>query len=134
MAQSTTATRSPTEKIGDEAAATAKDLGETGAVLAEQAAAVAQSAREALAEMREIVERFAAATGDRAGEAVDAVKATGAETAGRVAGLVDDARTLGRDGLDGLADTVAKRPISSLAVAAGIGLLLGLVTQAGGRR
>jgi ElaB/YqjD/DUF883 family membrane-anchored ribosome-binding protein len=134
MGQSTPVSRSTAADVAVEATATMKDIGATGAALAEQGGAVAQSAREALAEMRVIVERFAATTGEKAGEAADAVKATGADTAERVAGLVDDARTLGREGLDGLADAVAKRPVAALAVAAGVGLLLGLVTRTGGER
>ena len=134
MGHGTLDINSDEEDVVFRATETAEDIGATGAVLAEQAGAVAQSAREALAEMRAIVERFAATTGEKAGEAAGAVKAAGADTAERVAVLVDEARTLGRDGLDTLADSVAKRPISALAVAAGVGLVLGLVTRSGNGR
>lgn len=131
MGQSTPVSRSTADDVVTEASATIDDIGTAGAALAERADAVARSAREALAEMRAIVDRFAAATGDRAGEAADAVSATGADAAERLAGLADEARTLGRDGLDRIAAGVAERPIAALAVAAGVGLVLGLVTRTG---
>lgn len=134
MGPSTPVTGSPTDDLVVEASATMTDIGATGAALAEGADAVARSAREALAEMRAIAARFAATTGETAGAAAEAVKATGVDTAERVAGLVEEARILGRDGLDTLADGVAKRPIAALAVAAGVGLLLGIVTRSGGGR
>jgi ElaB/YqjD/DUF883 family membrane-anchored ribosome-binding protein len=110
------------------------DVAATGAIVADKADAVAGSAREALAEMRRIVDAFAASTGEKVEEAATAVGATGAETARRFGVLVDDARLLGRDGLDRVAEKVAERPFAALAVAAGVGIALGLLTRPGDGR
>lgn len=122
------------DDIAARAGATAEDLAATGATVAAKAESIAVSAKEAIAEMRRILEDFAAATGEKASEAERAVESTAAATAERVGALVEDARVLGRDGLDGVADTVAKRPFASLAIAAGVGLALGLLTRPGSER
>lgn len=122
------------DDMTEKAAGAAADVAATAAAVADEAGRVATSAKEALAEMRRIVEDFAAATGERASTAASAVEATGAATVERFGALVDDARVLGRNGLDEVADTVAKRPLAALAVAAGVGLALGLLTRSGGER
>lgn len=122
------------EDAGDQARAIVDDVAASGETVAAKAETIALSAREALAEMRRIVDAFAASTGEKAGEAVAAVSATSTETAERIGALVDDARLLGKESLDTMADKVSERPFTALAVAAGVGLALGLLTRPGARR
>lgn len=128
------ATSSPFDDIASKANATADDVATTVATVAEEGEKIALSAKDALAEMRRIVQDFAASTGEKASAAASAVGATGTATAERFGELLDDARVLGRDGLDELADGVSKRPLTALAVAAGVGLVLGLMTRPGSAR
>lgn len=118
----------------EQTSAAIADVTAAGATVADKADAVVGSAREALAEMRRIVDAFAASTGQKVDEAVAAVGETGAETRQRLGALVDDARLIGRDGLDRVAEKVAERPFSALAVAAGLGLALGFLTRPGNGR
>ena len=91
----------------------------TGSDLSAAASDLVDAARQAVIEMRRIADDFATRTGDRAGEAAGV--------------LADDARALGRDGVDALIETVSRRPVASLAVAAGVGLVLGWATRGGAR-
>lgn len=122
------------EDAGDQARSIVDGVAASGDTVAAKAETIALSAREALAEMRRIVDDFAASTGEKAGEAVAAVSATSTETAERIGALVDDARLLGKESLDTMADKVSERPFTALAVAAGVGLALGLLTRPGARR
>jgi len=110
------------------------DVAATGREVAGEAAAIVESARRTLAEMRRLVDTFAAGTGEKVDEAATAVGETGTRTARRLGALVDDARVLGRDGLDRVADKVAERPFAAIAVAAGLGLALGILTRPGSGR
>lgn len=134
MAQSTPVTETIAADVATKARATIDDIGATGTTIAAQAEAVADQARAALSEMRAIVDRFAVATGEKAGVAADAVKATGTETVERFGALVSEARDAGAEGLETLSDSIAKRPLAALAVAAGVGLLIGMVTRPGAER
>lgn len=90
-----------------------------GSDLASAASDLVETARQAVNEMRRIADDFTTRTGDRAGAAAGV--------------LADDARAIGRDGVDALVETVGRRPVASLAVAAGIGLVLGWATRGGAR-
>ena len=91
-----------------------------GSDLSAAAGDLVETARQAVSEMKRIAADIATRTGDRAGEAAGV--------------LADDARAIGRDGGDALVETVARRPVASLAVAAGIGLVLGWATRSGAGR
>ncbi|WP_133121850.1 hypothetical protein [Pleomorphomonas carboxyditropha] len=119
--------------VADNAAKIKKDLGAAGSDLAGKAGDVAVAAQEALGEMRRIIDQFAAKTGVTASEALDTVKATGAETADHLGAALSGASTLGKEGLDGVAEAVAKRPMTALGIALGVGLLVGLASRSGPR-
>ena len=102
----------PLESLKATASTTGADLSAAGADLVEMT-------RQAVVEMRRIADDYATRTGGRAGEAAGV--------------LADDARALGRDGVDALADTFSRRPVTSLAIAAGVGLMLGWATRSGPR-
>ncbi len=127
-------TDSPAAKIvADNAAKIKKDIGTAGSDIADKAGDVAVAAQEALAEMRRIVEEFAAKTGVKASEAMETVKTTGSETADHIGVALSGASALGKEGIDGMADAVAKRPMTAMAVALGVGLLVGLVSRGSSR-
>lgn len=110
-----------------------QDIGAAGSELAGQAGDVAIAAQEALMEMKKIVDEFAAKTGAKASEAVETVKATGSETADHIGAALGGASSLGKEGLDGIAEAAAKRPVTAMAIALGVGLLLGLASRGGSR-
>ena len=119
--------------VADNAAKIKKDIGAAGSDLADKAGDVAAAAQDALGEMRRIIDEFAARTGVKASEAVETVKATGADTADHIGAALNGASALGKEGLDGVADAVAKRPMTAMAVALGVGLLVGLASRGGSR-
>ena len=53
-------------------------------------------------------------------EAFDAVKARGSDTADHLGAALNGASALGREGIDGVADAVSKRPMTAVAVALGV--------------
>lgn len=120
-------------EVAKQARAAAADLHEAGASVAADATDVAGSARAALEEMRRIVADFATSTGEKASDVVDTVGGIGVDATERVGALAGELRGIGRVGFENVADAVAKRPMTALAVAAGVGLLLGLVTRPGPR-
>ncbi len=119
--------------VAENAAKIKNDLGNAGSELAGKAGEVAAAAQAAMSEMRRIMDEFASRTGVTASEAMEGVKARGAETADHIGAALNGAGALGKEGLDGVADAVAKRPITSLAVALGVGLLVGLASRSGPR-
>ncbi len=128
------ATESTAAKVvADNAAKIKKDIGNAGSDLADKAGDVAVAAQEALSEMRRIIDEFAAKTGAKANEAFETVKTTGTDTADHIGAALSGASALGRDGIDSVADAVAKRPMTAVAVALSVGLLLGLASRGGPR-
>lgn len=109
------------------------DLGTAGSELAGKAGDVAIAAQEALTEMKRIVDEFAAKTGNKASEAVETVKATGSDAADHIGAALSGASSLGKEGMDGIAEAAARRPVTAMAIAMGIGLLLGLASRGGSR-
>ena len=77
---------------------------------------------------------FAEATGEKAAEAAGAVAGAGAATADKVGALAHDAGVLGRNSLESVTEAVSKRPLTAIAVAAGVGLLLGMMSRPGAGR
>ncbi|SFM60577.1 hypothetical protein SAMN05192571_103116 [Pleomorphomonas diazotrophica] len=110
-----------------------QDLGAAGSDLAGKAGDVAVAAQEALSQMKRIMDEFAAKTGTKASEAVETVKATGADTADHLGAALSGASSLGKEGIDGIAEAAAKRPVTAMAIALGVGLLLGLASRGGSR-
>ncbi len=110
-----------------------EDIGTAGSELAGKAGDVATAAQEALSEMKKIIDEFAAKTGAKASEAVETVKATGSDTADHIGAALSGASSLGREGMDGIAEAAAKRPVTAMAIALGVGLLLGLASRGSSR-
>lgn len=118
---------SSAEKVKAEAAGIGSDL-------ADKAGDIAAAANEALAEMRRVIDDFAAKTGAATSDAAGSVKAAGVEAGRQVSSALNSAEALGREGIDTIADTVARRPLTSVAIAAGIGLVLGYCSRESARK
>lgn len=106
----------------------AKRLGAAAETTASEAA---MSAQEAIAEIKRIMTDLVERTSARASEAM---AESGEQAAERFGAIVDDVQTLGKDSLDRLSDAIARRPVATLAAAAGVGLLIGLATRPAGAR
>ena len=119
--------------VADNAAKIKKDIGAAGSDLADKAGDMAAAAQEALGEMRRIIDEFAAKTGVKASEAFETVKTTGTDTADHIGAALTGASALGKEGIDGVAEAVAKRPMTAMAVALGVGLLVGLASRGSSR-
>ncbi|MCM5558814.1 hypothetical protein [Pleomorphomonas sp. JP5] len=110
-----------------------QDFGAAGSELAGKAGDVATAAQEALIEMKRIMDEFAAKTGTKASEAVETVKATGADAADHLGAAFNGAGSLGKESIDGIAEAAAKRPITAMAIALGVGVLLGFASRGSSR-
>jgi len=66
--------------------------------------------------------------------AANADAGAGAATADKVGALAHDAGVLGRNSLESVTEAVSKRPLTAIAVAAGVGLLLGMMSRPGAGR
>jgi len=102
-----------------------------GAAAEISASEAAMSAQEAIAEIKRIMTDLVERTSARASEAM---AESGGQAAERFGAIVDDVQSIGKDSLDRLADTIARRPVATLAAAAGVGLLIGLATRPAGAR
>lgn len=115
-----------------------KDLMDSTAEAAERASDAARktasdaamSAQDAIAEMKRIMTELVERTGARATEAIGE---SGEQAAERFNAIVDEVQELGKDSLDRLSDAIARRPVATLAAAAGVGLLIGLASRAAPR-
>lgn len=107
------------DKIGKDAAGVGSDI-------ADKAGDIANAARDAIGEMRRIIDDFAARTGTATTEAAGSVKSAGVDAGRQVSQMLNSAEAFGRSGVDSVAETISKRPLTSLAVAVGVGVLLGL--------
>lgn len=119
--------------VADNARKIKDDLGAAGSELAGKAGDVATAAQEALSQMKRVMDEFAAKTGVKASEAMDTVKAAGTDTADHLGAALNGATSLGKEGIDGIAEAAAKRPVTAMAIALGVGLLLGLASRGGSR-
>jgi ElaB/YqjD/DUF883 family membrane-anchored ribosome-binding protein len=112
----------------DSANEAAKRLGAAAETSASEAA---MSAQEAIAEIKRIMTDLVERTSARASEVMTE---SGEQAAERFGAVLDDVQTLGKDSLDRLSDAIARRPVATLAAAAGVGLLIGLATRPAGAR
>lgn len=119
--------------VADNARKIKQDLGAAGSDLAGKASDVATAAQEALSEMKRVMDEFAAKTGTKASEAAETVKAAGADTADHLGAALSGAGSLGRESIDSIAEAAAKRPVTAMAIALGVGVLLGLASRGGSR-
>ncbi|MEI2736351.1 MAG: hypothetical protein V9G24_17205 [Rhodoblastus sp.] len=102
-----------------------------GAAAETSASEAAMSAQEAIAEIKRIMTDLVERTSARASEVMTE---SGEQAAERFGAVLDDVQTLGKDSLDRLSDAIARRPVATLAAAAGVGLLIGLATRPAGAR
>jgi len=84
--------------------------------------------------MRRIFDNFATKTGAATSEAAGGVKEAGVEAGRQVGAALNSAEALGREGLETIADSVARRPLTSLAIAAGVGMVVGYCSRESARR
>lgn len=87
----------------------------------------------ALDAVRNAMEHLAALLGTEPGAALDALKQAGQTASDNLASIAGDARDMGREGLDDLSAAVRRNPLAWLAAAAGVGLVVGLWRNRGGR-
>lgn len=117
-----------TKDFLDSTSEAAKRMGAAAETTASEAA---MSAQEAIAEIKRIMTELVERTSARASEAM---AESGEQAAERFGAVLDDVQALGKDSLDRLSDAIARRPVATLAAAAGVGLLIGLVTRPAGAR
>ena len=120
-----------TDRANDSLEATGEAARRVGAAAEATAGEAAMSAQEAIAEIKRIMTDLVERTSARASEAV---AQSGEQAAERFGAIVDDVQALGKDSVDRLSDAIARRPIATLAAAAGVGLLIGLATRPTGAR
>ena len=92
---------------------------------------ISQLARAAIDAIRAATEEFASKAGVSKGEAVDAVRHAGQAAVSGLRAGAGEARILTETGLDTLGKSVIRNPLAALAIAAGTGLLLGLLSRSG---
>lgn len=119
--------------ISDTAAKVKKGAGQAGDDFTDKAEEIAASAQEALEQMRRIIDEFAAKTGGSAAEAVKTAREKAGETADCLAGSLNGVSALGQDAIDSLSTAVAKRPMTAVLAALGVGLVIGFISRGGSR-
>jgi ElaB/YqjD/DUF883 family membrane-anchored ribosome-binding protein len=95
---------------------------------------VATLARQAVEAIRQAADAFAAQAGVKTDEAVATARAAGAAAVDGIGAVAGDARAITADGLDAVGRSVARNPVTALAIAAGAGLLIGWLTRSDARR
>ena len=91
-------------------------------------------ARQAVDAIRQIADSLAARASDTATRTVDAAGSAGDSAAEAISAVKQEAKDIATDSLAGLGEIVSKRPVAALAIAAGVGLLLGYLTRSDSRR
>ncbi len=119
--------------IANTATGVKAELATAGDDIAVQAKDIADQAREALEQMQQILNTFAAQTGQSLGEAGDAAKTAASHSGDLIGSMASDIKANGEQSLDALAATVSRHPFGAVAAAAGVGLLLGLLSRPGAR-
>ncbi len=89
---------------------------------------------QAMESVRKAVDELTALFRAHAPDAVAALKDAGKAAGDNIGDIAEDARDLGRARLDDLGAAVQRNPLSWLALAAGVGLIVGLWNGRGGRQ
>jgi ElaB/YqjD/DUF883 family membrane-anchored ribosome-binding protein len=92
---------------------------------------IANLARAAIEAIRAATDEFASKAGVSKSEAVDAVRSASQAAVSGLGTVAGEARALTETGLDSLGKSVIRNPLTALAIAAGTGLLLGLLSRQG---
>ncbi len=92
---------------------------------------IAKLARAAIDAIRAATDEFASKAGVSKSEAVDAVRNASQAAVTGIGSVAGEARAMTETGLDTLGKSVIRNPLAALAIAAGTGLLLGLLSRSG---
>lgn len=111
-----------TAKLGDDA----KRVRDDAVIVGEDLAALA---REAVSALQRVADDLAAKAGTRAEEAVEAAKGVGVATVENVSAVASDARQRAEGGVEALSQSVARNPLTSVAIAAGVGMIVGMINR-----
>lgn len=84
---------------------------------------------QALDALRRAADELTALLGANAAGAVAAFKQAGQSASSNVNDLAGNARDIGRDKLDDLSEAVRRNPLTSLALAAGAGMIFGMMRR-----
>lgn len=122
----------------DKTAADASKLGDDAKRIRDDAAVVgedlAKLAREAVSALQRVADDLAVKAGHRAGEAVDVAKGVGLATVDNVAAVAGDAKHRVEGGVETLSQSVSRNPLTAVAIAAGVGMLFGMMNRSSGHR
>lgn len=88
----------------------------------------------ALHAVQKAMENLAGLLGVDSGAALDALKQAGQSASDNLSAAAGEARERGRETLDDLSAAIRRNPLLWLAAAAGLGLIVGLWRDAGGRK
>lgn len=108
------------EKTADDASTTVTDI----TVLA----------RQAVDSIRKAADEFAERAGVTTDDAANAARQVANATAQGLGNLAGEARVLGESGLEAIGKSVNRNPVAALAIAAGAGLVLGLLSRSDSKR
>jgi hypothetical protein len=89
---------------------------------------------QAMEAIHQAIDELASLLRAHAPDAVSALKQAGQAAGDNIGDMAGDARDLGRAKLDDLGAAVRRNPLSWLALAAGLGLVVGLWNGRGGRK
>lgn len=121
----------------DKTAADASKLGDDAKRIRDDAAVVgedlAKLAREAVSALQRVADDLATKAGNRAGEAVDVAKSVGLATVDNVTAAAGDAKQRVDSGVETLSQSVARNPLTAVAIAAGVGMLFGMMNRSSHR-
>lgn len=120
-------TAADANKLGDDAKRIRDDANVVGEDLA-------KLAREAVSALQRVADDLAVKAGHRAGEAVDVAKGVGLATVDNVTAVAGDAKQRMESGVDTLSQSVARNPLTAVAIAAGVGMLFGMMNRSSGHR
>lgn len=117
-------------KLGDDAK---KILGDDAKKIKDDAALVgedlAKLAREAVAALQRVADDLGAKAASKAGDAVETAKGVGLATVDNVTAVASDAKHRVDNGMESLSQSVARNPLTAVAIAAGVGMLFGMMNR-----
>lgn len=117
----------------DKAAADATKLGDDAKKIKDDAAIVgedlAKLAREAVAALQRVADDLGSKAASRAGDAVETAKGVGLATVDNVTAVASDAKHRVDNGVETLSQSVSRNPLTAVAIAAGVGMLFGMMNR-----
>jgi ElaB/YqjD/DUF883 family membrane-anchored ribosome-binding protein len=117
----------------DKAAADATKLGDDAKKIKDDAAVVgedlAKLAREAVAALQRVADDLGTKAASKAGDAVETAKGVGLATVDNVTAVASDAKHRVDNGVETLSQSVSRNPLTAVAIAAGVGMLFGMMNR-----